>query len=122
MVSIEAAEPNLDPTTLESLREKNIILGVINLGESAIEAPETVAARIRRALKAVPPERLLVAPDCGMKYLDRSVALAKLKAMVEGAMMVRSSLSSAPLSRNKESDWKSLRRHTSRFPSNQSRP
>ncbi len=93
MVSIEAAQPNLDPAVLEGLPNKTIIFGVIDLGDNTVEAPETVAARIRSALKVVPAERLFVAPDCGMKYLDRGVAYAKLKAMMEGAKLVRSQFS-----------------------------
>lgn len=89
MVSIEAAQPNLDPAILEELPDKKIILGVINLGDDTVEAPETVSARIRGALKEISVERLIVAPDCGMKYLDRGVAFAKLKAMVDGAELVR---------------------------------
>ncbi len=74
---------------------KTIILGVIDLNDMTVETPATVAARIRRALPYVPPERLVIAPDCGMKYLPRDVALAKLKAMVEGAKIVRRELGRA---------------------------
>jgi len=65
---------------------------VINLDDMTIETPEVVAARIRKALKFVRPERLIVAPDCGMKYLPREVAFGKLKALVEGARIVRAEL------------------------------
>ena len=71
---------------------KSIILGVIDLGSSAVETPAEVAARIRRGLAHIPAERLIVAPDCGMKYLSRNIAFEKLKAMVAGAAMVRAEL------------------------------
>ena len=88
-ISIEAAQPELDLGILELLPSKKIILGVLNLGDPAIETAETVAARIRRALAVVSAERLVIAPDCGMKYLSRAVALGKLAAMVEGTKIVR---------------------------------
>ena len=69
-----------------------MIVGVLNLGDMEIETPETVAARIRRALEYVEPERLILAPDCGMKYLPREVAFGKLCALVEGARIVRQEL------------------------------
>ncbi|MGE3537909.1 MAG: uroporphyrinogen decarboxylase family protein [Candidatus Tectimicrobiota bacterium] len=88
-VSIEAAQPHLDLAILQALPSKQIILGVLNLHEMTPETPEVVAQRIRAALPYVPPERLLVAPDCGMKYLPRQVAYRKLRAMVLGAALVR---------------------------------
>lgn len=91
-ISIEAAQPNLDLGVLAELSSKTIILGVLNLGGPMVETPETVAARLRAALKYVPPERLIVAPDCGMKYLSREVAFGKLRAMTAGAALVRQSL------------------------------
>ena len=91
-VSIEAAQPNLDLAILEALGSKTVILGVISLGDPAVETPETVAQRIRAALDVIPPERLVVAPDCGMKYISRETGLAKLKAMVAGAEIVRAEL------------------------------
>lgn len=91
-VSIEAAQPKLDLAVLKELPSKTIMLGVLDLGDSTVETPEIVADRIRAALKIVPPERLVVAPDCGMKYLTREVAFGKLKAMVEGARIVRAEL------------------------------
>jgi 5-methyltetrahydropteroyltriglutamate--homocysteine methyltransferase len=91
-LSLEAAQPNLDPEVLRDLPDKVIILGVLDLGSSEVETPDTVAARIRRALTVVPPERLVVAPDCGMKYLSREVAFHKLEAMVAGARLVREEL------------------------------
>ena len=88
-VSIEAAQPDLDPAILGKLPSKEILYGVIDMSDPAIETPETVAARLRRALAVVPPERLVAAPDCGMKYLTRETAFGKLQAMVEGAAIVR---------------------------------
>jgi 5-methyltetrahydropteroyltriglutamate--homocysteine methyltransferase len=94
-VSVETAQPSLDCSVLEKLRGKTIILGVLNLGTHEVEAPDTVAVRIRRALPHVSPDRLVIAPDCGLKYLPRESALGKLKAMVEGARIVRTELSGA---------------------------
>jgi 5-methyltetrahydropteroyltriglutamate--homocysteine methyltransferase len=91
-VSIETAQSNLDCAVLEKLQGKTIILGTLDLSDMTVEKPETVAARIRRALPHVPAERIIVAPDCGMKYLPRQVAFGKLQAMVEGAKIVRSEL------------------------------
>jgi 5-methyltetrahydropteroyltriglutamate--homocysteine methyltransferase len=92
-ISVEAAQPRLDLTILGKLPSKEIILGVIDLSDMTVETPETVAARIRAALPHVPAERITVAPDCGMKYLPRAVAFAKMKAMVEGAAIVRREVS-----------------------------
>jgi 5-methyltetrahydropteroyltriglutamate--homocysteine methyltransferase len=91
-ISIETAQSNLDCSVLEKLPGKSIVLGVIDLSDMAIETPETVAARIRRALPHVDAKRLVIAPDCGMKYLPRDIAFAKLKAMVEGTKIVRREL------------------------------
>jgi 5-methyltetrahydropteroyltriglutamate--homocysteine methyltransferase len=88
-VSLETAQSNLDCSVLAGLPDKQILLGVIDLSDPAIETPETVAARIRRALPYVPAQNIIVAQDCGMKYLPRDVANAKLHAMVEGARIVR---------------------------------
>ena len=77
---------------LRQLPSKTIILGVLDLSDMSVEAPATVAARIRRALPHVPAERIVVAPDCGLKYLPREVALGKMQAMVEGAKIVRREL------------------------------
>ena len=88
-ISIEAAQPRLDCAILARLPDKQIILGVLDLGDMAVETPARVAERIRRALAYVAPERLIVAPDCGLKYLPRAVAFAKLQAMVAGADIVR---------------------------------
>jgi len=91
-VSLEAAQPRLDPGVLAALPDKKILLGVLDLGDPEPESPETVALRIRAALAVVPAARLVVAPDCGMKYLSRDLAFAKLCAMVEGAGTVRAEL------------------------------
>jgi 5-methyltetrahydropteroyltriglutamate--homocysteine methyltransferase len=88
-ISIEAAQPKLDLEVLRNLPSKTIILGVIDLADPTVETPEIVAARIRLALPHVPPERLVIAPDCGMKYLPRAMAFGKMKAMVDGARIVR---------------------------------
>ena len=90
-ISIETAQPRLDCSALKGL-SKTIILGVIDLSDMNVETPETVAARIRRALPYVTPERIVVAPDCGMKYLPHQVAFDKLKAMVDGADIIRREL------------------------------
>ena len=68
------------------------MLGVLDLQDTAVETPAAVAERIRRALPYVAAERLIVAPDCGLKYLPRDVAFGKLQAMVEGAAIVRREL------------------------------
>jgi 5-methyltetrahydropteroyltriglutamate--homocysteine methyltransferase len=86
-VSLEAAQPGLDPEVLRDLPDKVIVLGVLDLGSSEAETPEVVADRIRSALAVVPPERLVVAPDCGMKYLPRELAFRKLDAMVAGTRL-----------------------------------
>ena len=88
-VSIETAQSKLDCSVLAKLPSKAILLGVIDLSDMNVETPDTVAARIRRGLEFVPPERIVVAPDCGMKYLPRPVAFGKMRAMVEGAAIVR---------------------------------
>jgi 5-methyltetrahydropteroyltriglutamate--homocysteine methyltransferase len=91
-VSIETAQSNLDCSVLGKLAGKKILLGVLDLSDMNPETPEQVAARIRRALPYVDAKNIVVAPDCGMKYLPREVADAKLRAMVEGARIVRNEL------------------------------
>jgi 5-methyltetrahydropteroyltriglutamate--homocysteine methyltransferase len=91
-ISIEAAQPRLDLKVLEDLPSKTIILGVIDLADPTVETPQIVADRIRRALPHVPAQRLVIAPDCGMKYLPREVAFGKMQAMVEGTKIVRKEL------------------------------
>ena len=88
-ISLEAAQPKLDPEVLRDVPDKTIILGVLDLGADEVETPAAVAARIRSALEVLPPERLVVAPDCGMKYLPRERAFRKLEAMVAGTNLVR---------------------------------
>ena len=77
---------------LTDLAGKTIILGVIDLADPAVETIEQVTARIRAGLDRVPPERLILAPDCGMKYLPRDTAFGKLRALVDGARAVRAQL------------------------------
>jgi 5-methyltetrahydropteroyltriglutamate--homocysteine methyltransferase len=88
-ISIETAQSNLDCSVLRELPGKQILLGTIDLSDMTVESPETVAARIRRALPFCAPENIIVSTDCGMKYLPREVANGKLRALVEGAAMVR---------------------------------
>ncbi len=92
-ISIEAAQPKLDLGVLADLAGKTIILGVIDLGDPAVETVEQVATRIRAGLARVTPDRLILAPDCGMKYLPRETAFGKLKALSDGARAVRSQIS-----------------------------
>jgi 5-methyltetrahydropteroyltriglutamate--homocysteine methyltransferase len=92
-ISVETAQPSLDLSILRRLPDKTIILGVIDLSDDApVETPDVVVERIRAALEHVPAERLVVAPDCGMKYLPRPIAFAKLQAMTAGAAVVRETL------------------------------
>jgi len=88
-VSIETAQSKLDCKVLEALAGKSVMVGCIDLNDMAVETPETVAARIRRALPYVPKESVILAPDCGMKYLPREVAFGKMRAMVEAAKILR---------------------------------
>lgn len=91
-ISIETAQSNLDTSVLESLRGKTIILGVIDLSDTNVETAQIVAERIRRALPHVDADKVIVAPDCGMKYLPREIAFGKMKAMADGAAIVRAEL------------------------------
>jgi 5-methyltetrahydropteroyltriglutamate--homocysteine methyltransferase len=91
-ISLEAAQPGLDPGVLRELGDKTVVLGVLDLGSAEAETPEVVARRIGDALEVVAPDRLVVAPDCGMKYLPRELAYRKLEAMVAGAALVREDL------------------------------
>jgi 5-methyltetrahydropteroyltriglutamate--homocysteine methyltransferase len=91
-ISIETAQSKLDCSVLQKLPGKTIILGTLDLSDMAIESAETVATRIRRALPHVSADRIVVAPDCGLKYLPRDVAFGKMRAMVEGANIVRQEL------------------------------
>jgi 5-methyltetrahydropteroyltriglutamate--homocysteine methyltransferase len=91
-VSIEAAQPRLDLGVLRALKTKTVNVGVLDLNDRNVESPHQVAMRIRAALDVVPADRLIVTPDCGMKYLPRDVASGKLRALVEGAALVRAEL------------------------------
>jgi 5-methyltetrahydropteroyltriglutamate--homocysteine methyltransferase len=91
-ISIEAAQPRLDLGVLAELAGKTILLGVLDLGDAAVESPDLVAERIRAGLRFVRPERLIPAPDCGMKYLPRETAYGKLRALSDGAAIVRREL------------------------------
>jgi 5-methyltetrahydropteroyltriglutamate--homocysteine methyltransferase len=95
-LSLEAAQPGLQPEVLREVPDKTIVLGVLDLGASEVETPEVVAGRLRKALAVLPPERLVAAPDCGMKYLPRERAFRKLEAMVAGARIVREELGLRP--------------------------
>ena len=88
-ISIETAQSGLDCAVLAELAGKTIILGVLDLNDMTVETPEQVAARVRRALPYVPAERIVLAPDCGMKYLPRDVAFGKLRAMTRAAELLR---------------------------------
>ena len=93
-ISIETAQSNLDCSVLTALDGKTIILGVLDLNDLAVESPETVTARVRRALPYVPADRLVLAPDCGMKYLPRDVAFGKLAALTAAAAGLRAEFGS----------------------------
>jgi len=92
IVSVEAAQPDLDLSVLECLPSKRIMLGVLDLGDMEVETPEIIADRIRAGLQVIPAERLIIAPDCGMKYMPRDVAFGKLQSMVAGTEIVRNEL------------------------------
>jgi len=91
-ISIETAQSKLDCSVLERLPDKTILLGVLDLSTNEIETPQVVAARIRRALPFISPDRIIAAPDCGLKYLPRPVAFGKMKAMAEGGRIMREEL------------------------------
>ncbi|HYK26116.1 MAG TPA: uroporphyrinogen decarboxylase family protein [Steroidobacteraceae bacterium] len=88
-ISIETAQSNLDCSVLERLADKQIMVGALDLSDMRVETPETVAERVRRALRYLAPENVILAPDCGMKYLPREVAFGKLQALVAGAAILR---------------------------------
>jgi 5-methyltetrahydropteroyltriglutamate--homocysteine methyltransferase len=91
-ISIETAQSNLDLGVLADLSEKTIILGVIDLSTAEVETAEVVAGRVRRAFDRLPPEQLVIAPDCGMKYLPRAAAEGKMHAMADAAALLRAEL------------------------------
>jgi 5-methyltetrahydropteroyltriglutamate--homocysteine methyltransferase len=88
-ISIETAQSNLDTSVLAGLPGKSIMVGAIDLSDMKVETPETVAARVRRAQQHMPADKVVVAPDCGMKYLPHDIAFGKMQAMVEGAKILR---------------------------------
>jgi 5-methyltetrahydropteroyltriglutamate--homocysteine methyltransferase len=88
-VSVETAQSHLDCEVLSHLAGKQIMVGAIDLADMTVESPETVAARVRRALQYVAPENVIIAPDCGMKYLPREVAFGKMQAMAQAARILR---------------------------------
>ena len=92
-VSLETAQSRLDCSVLESLAGKKLMVGCIDLSDMTVETPETIVERIRRALPHVRKEDVILAPDCGMKYLPRDVADGKLRAMVEAAKRLRAEFS-----------------------------
>jgi 5-methyltetrahydropteroyltriglutamate--homocysteine methyltransferase len=92
-ISIETAQSNLDCAVLQSLPNKQIMVGCLNLEDPAIETPLVVASRVKRALQYIRPEQVILAPDCGMKYLPREVADGKLRAMTEAAKILRAEYS-----------------------------
>jgi 5-methyltetrahydropteroyltriglutamate--homocysteine methyltransferase len=102
-ISIETAQCSLDCSVLKDLSGKKIILGVLDLSTHEIETPEAVAARIRRALPFVKADQLIIAPDCGLKYLPREVAFGKMRSMAEGAGVIRAELSGRASSATKSS-------------------
>jgi 5-methyltetrahydropteroyltriglutamate--homocysteine methyltransferase len=91
-ISIEAAQPNLDLSVLERMGDKTMVVGVLDLGTPAVEPEQVVADRIRAALRHISADRLVLAPDCGMKYLPRSAAFEKLQVMARAAGRVRAEL------------------------------
>jgi 5-methyltetrahydropteroyltriglutamate--homocysteine methyltransferase len=93
-ISIETAQSGLDCAVLTKLEGKSILLGCLDLDDPSVETPETIVARVKRALPYVRAEQIVLAPDCGMKYLPRDVAFGKLKAMVAAAAMLRAEFGS----------------------------
>jgi 5-methyltetrahydropteroyltriglutamate--homocysteine methyltransferase len=88
-ISVETAQSNLDCSVLSQLGDKQIMVGCLDLSDPTVESPDVIVTRVRRALEHIPPERVILAPDCGMKYLPRDVAFGKLCAMVEAAHRLR---------------------------------
>ena len=93
-ISIETAQSNLDCAVLGELPGKKIMVGCIDLSDMSVESPETIVARVKRALAYVQKENVMLAPDCGMKYLPRDVAFGKIRAMAEAAALLRAELGS----------------------------
>ncbi|MGH8219520.1 MAG: uroporphyrinogen decarboxylase family protein [Steroidobacteraceae bacterium] len=92
-ISIETAQSNLDCSVLEGLAGKQIMVGALDLSDPRVETPETVAERVRRALRYLAPEHVILAPDCGMKYLPREVAFGKLRSLASAARQLRQEFS-----------------------------
>jgi 5-methyltetrahydropteroyltriglutamate--homocysteine methyltransferase len=88
-VSVETAQSHLDCSVLAQLDDKQVMVGCVDLSDPAVESPQVIADRVRRALPYVAPERVILAPDCGMKYLPRDTAMGKLRAMVQAAQLLR---------------------------------
>jgi 5-methyltetrahydropteroyltriglutamate--homocysteine methyltransferase len=88
-VSIETAQSHLDCSVLQSLGDKQVMVGCIDLSDPQVESADTVVQRIERALPYIKPENVILAPDCGMKYLPRETAVGKLRAMVQAAQVLR---------------------------------
>jgi 5-methyltetrahydropteroyltriglutamate--homocysteine methyltransferase len=92
-ISLESAQQKVDLSVLTSLPGKDLIVGVIDLSDDGpVEEVDTVVARIKNAMKFVDPDRLILAPDCGMKYLPREKAFGKLRALAQAAANVRAEL------------------------------
>jgi 5-methyltetrahydropteroyltriglutamate--homocysteine methyltransferase len=96
-ISIETAQSGLDLGVLRDLTDKTIILGVLDLSTPEVEDAETVAARARRAFDLLPPEQLVLAPDCGLKYLPRASAAGKARALAQGAALLRGEVGDPPV-------------------------
>ena len=88
-VSIETAQSNLDCSALLPLAGKKVMVGCIDLSDPNVETPDVIVRRIERALPYIAPQNVILAPDCGMKYIPRATASAKLAAMVEAARVLR---------------------------------
>lgn len=91
-IAIETAQPKLDLSVISALAPRGVVIGVLDMGREDVETPAEIADRIRQALQVVEPEKLSISPDCGMKFMPRATARAKLEAMVEGASIVRREL------------------------------
>jgi 5-methyltetrahydropteroyltriglutamate--homocysteine methyltransferase len=99
-ISIETAEPKLDCSVLTKLAGKQVMVGCIDLSDTAVETPSVIVERIRKALNYLKPEDVILAPDCGMKFLPRESAFGKLKAMVAAAKILRAEYGDAPDTRS----------------------
>jgi 5-methyltetrahydropteroyltriglutamate--homocysteine methyltransferase len=93
-ISIETAQSNLDTSVLAQLTNKTIMIGVIDLSDERVETVETVVERVRRALPHVAPENVIIATDCGMKYISSASAAGKMRAMAGAAKVLRAEFGS----------------------------